>query len=132
MVKDDELLEMARKARANAYVPYSHFAVGAALLTDSGKIFTGCNIESAAYSPTICAERTAMAKAISEGERSFKAIAVVCDTDRPGSPCGVCRQFMVEFSPDCRVIMGNMKGDVLVMTAAELLPGFFGPVDLKG
>lgn len=132
ILNDNELLELARKARLNAYVPYSHFAVGAALLADSGKIFTGCNIENAAFSPTICAERTALAKAVSEGERSFKALAVVCDTPRPGSPCGVCRQFLVEFSPDCRVIMGNLKGDVVVKAAAELLPGFFGPVDLKG
>lgn len=127
---DQELLKMAEEARANAYVPYSHFQVGAALLCDSGNIYTGCNIENASYSMTICAERTALAKAISAGERSFTALAVVCDTKGPGSPCGACRQFIVEFSPGCRVIMGNLRGDVLVRTVAELLPGFFSPRDL--
>src|SRR5690554_6317634 len=92
-----ELVAQARQAQEHAYVPYSNFRVGAALLTSSGKVFLGCNIENVAYSPTICAERTAIFKAISEGERSFVALAVVADTDEPISPCGVCRQVLVEF-----------------------------------
>lgn len=127
---DEKLLKLAEEAREKAYVPYSGFRVGAALLTESGKIYTGCNIENASYSATICAERTALATAVFEGERSFVALAVVCDTDRPCSPCGVCRQFLVEFSPGCRVIMGNLRGDVVEQTAAQLLPMFFGPGDL--
>ncbi|MBO4584177.1 MAG: cytidine deaminase [Clostridia bacterium] len=95
-----ELIALAKEARKNAYIPYSGFSVGAALLAKSGRVYTGCNIESATFSPTICAERTAFAKAISEGEREFEAIAIVGGSDRDDEicyPCGVCRQVMSEF-----------------------------------
>lgn len=127
---DRELLDLAAVARKNAYIPYSGFAVGAALLGKSGKVYTGCNIENASYSVTVCAERTALLKAISEGEREFTDLAVVCDTPVPSSPCGVCRQFLTEFAPKCRVLMGNLKGDVIVKTAEELLPLYFSATDL--
>ncbi|HAH95733.1 MAG TPA: cytidine deaminase [Firmicutes bacterium] len=128
---DQELLEMAAAARKHAYIPYSGFAVGAALLGKSGRVYTGCNIENASYSVTVCAERTALLKAISEGEREFTDLAVVCDTPVPSSPCGVCRQFLTEFAPQCRVLMGNLKGDVIVKTAEELLPLYFSATDLN-
>ncbi|HBG43891.1 MAG TPA: cytidine deaminase [Firmicutes bacterium] len=128
---DQELLEMAAAARTHAYIPYSGFAVGAALLGKSGRVYTGCNIENASYSVTVCAERTALLKAISEGEREFTDLAVVCDTPVPSSPCGVCRQFLTEFAPQCRVLMGNLKGDVIVKTAEELLPLYFSATDLN-
>lgn len=131
MMTDRELLDLAAAARKNAYVPYSRFAVGAALLAKSGKVYTGCNIENASYSVTVCAERTALLKAISEGEREFTDLAVVCDTPVPSSPCGVCRQFLTEFAPQCRVLMGNLKGDVIIKTAEELLPLYFGATNLE-
>ncbi|GGF78248.1 cytidine deaminase [Paenibacillus albidus] len=127
------LLQEAIKARANAYIPYSRFAVGAALLDREGHIHHGCNVENAAFGPTNCAERTALFRAIADGHKagSFKAIAVIADTDAPVSPCGVCRQVMIELCPpDMKVILGNMKGDIFETTVRELLPGAFGPVDL--
>ena len=126
---DRELLEMARQARNNAYVPYSRFPVGAALLTEDGRVYYGCNIENASYGLTCCAERTAIFKAVSEGVSRFAAIAVVADVDGPVSPCGACRQVMAEFAP-MRVILGNMKDDVQVTTVEGLLPGAFTPSDL--
>ncbi|AOZ91718.1 cytidine deaminase [Paenibacillus crassostreae] len=128
------LLKEAIKAREKAYIPYSHFGVGAALLDSEGKVHHGCNIENAAYGPTNCAERTAMFRAIADGHqaRSFKAMAVVGDTGGPIAPCGVCRQVMIELcDPDMLVILGNLKGDVLETTVSELLPGYFGPSDLE-
>lgn len=127
-----ELLELAQKAREMAYAPYSNFKVGAALLSDDGLIFTGCNIENAAYGPTNCAERTAIFKAVSEGVRNFSALAVIADTKGPVSPCGVCRQVMAEFfSPDTPVILGNLQGDYTKTTLKELLPGAFTSNELK-
>ena len=125
-----ELMKLAEEARLMAYAPYSDFLVGAALLTASGKVYTGCNIENGAFSPTNCAERTAFFKAVSEGERAFVAIAVVGGKrgSKPSfcSPCGVCRQVMAEFcSDDFRVILGNSDG-VETHTLAELLPLAFG------
>ncbi len=121
-----ELVAQARQAQEHAYVPYSNFRVGAALLTSSGKVFLGCNIENVAYSPTICAERTAIFKAISEGERSFVALAVVADTDEPISPCGVCRQVLVEFfDEDVVIVLGNKTDKLIETTVAKLLPGAF-------
>ena len=127
----EQLMEEAKKARDKAYVPYSKFGVGAALLTTDGKVYHGCNIENAAYSMCNCAERTALFKAYSEGDRDFQMMAVVADTDRPCSPCGACRQVISELCPsDMKVILTNLKGDVKELTVAELLPGAFSPEDL--
>lgn len=128
-----QLLEEAKKAMQLAYVPYSHFQVGAALLDQNGRIHHGCNVENAAYGPSNCAERTAMFSAIASGvaPRSFQAIAVIGDTVDPITPCGVCRQVMIELcGPETMVIMGNLKGDFHVMTVEELLPGAFVPSSL--
>lgn len=106
-----ELMECAIEARKQAYVPYSNYKVGAAVLDQSGRVFTGCNIENAAYSPTNCAERTAIFKAISEGSLRFAALAIVADSPRAVTPCGVCRQVMAEFfQPDTPVYLGNLQG----------------------
>ncbi len=129
-MKREELLEMAKKARENAYAPYSNFKVGAALMTKDGRVFTGANVENASYGLSMCAERVALFKAVSEGYRDFEAIAVVADTDGPVSPCGACRQVLSEFG-DMDVIMANMKGDVKVMKLSELLPESFTPEDLR-
>lgn len=127
----EQLIEEAKEARKQAYVPYSKFAVGAALLTENGKVYRGCNIENAAYSMANCAERTVLFKAISEGEKNFKLLAVVADTNRPCSPCGACRQVISEFCPpDMKVILTNLKGDLLETTVKELLPGAFNAGDL--
>ncbi|MFD1030754.1 cytidine deaminase [Metaplanococcus flavidus] len=127
-----QLLEQAIAARGNAYVPYSKFPVGAALLTADGKVYLGCNIENAGYSMTNCAERTAMFKAVSEGDRKFVALAVSADTEGPVSPCGACRQVLAEFcAPDMPVYLTNLKGDVQDTTISELLPGAFSTEDLK-
>ncbi|MBQ6400841.1 MAG: cytidine deaminase [Firmicutes bacterium] len=124
-----ELYRIAEDAAKNAYTPYSHFNVGAALLTAGGKVYTGVNVENSSYGATICAERTAFVKAISEGEREFTAIAVAAG-DTPALPCGICRQFMAEFAPDIDVITGPMKegeeGDGLqVRPLTKLLPEAF-------
>jgi cytidine deaminase len=123
---DAELVALARQARENAYAPYSKFAVGAALLGRSGQVFTGCNVENAAYPLCTCAERTAVTKAVSEGEREFTAIAVVTATG--ATPCGACRQILREFSgPEggLRVIVADTAGHVRTFTIAELLPAGF-------
>lgn len=128
---NEELIEEAKQAMGYAYVPYSKFAVGAALLTDDGEIFRGCNIENAAYSMCNCGERTAFFKAVSEGKKKFSKLAVVADTDRPVPPCGACRQVMVEFCrPEMPVILSNLKGDVELTTVETLLPGAFKAEDL--
>ncbi len=128
------LMQAAEAARLLSYSPYSHFCVGAALLGKSGKIYTGCNIENAAYTPTNCAERTAFFKAVSEGEREFTAIAITGgrEGDAPSfcAPCGVCRQVMAEFCDgDFAILLGNSQ-DLTEMTLAELLPERFGPHSL--
>ena len=126
--KREELLTEAIAARENAYVPYSHFKVGAALLTKSGRVFRGCNIENAAYGSTMCAERTAFFKAVSEGEREFEAIAIVGGPEggdlRPVcDPCGICRQVMAEFCEgDFEIIFGSKGSDISVYTLEQLLP----------
>lgn len=125
-----ELIKKALEAQKKAYVPYSNFHVGAALLTDDDKIFTGCNIEIASYSPTICAERTAIFKAVSEGHKKIKAIAVVGDADYT-YPCGVCRQVIREFGKDAKVIIANSEDDYREYDLEELLPHSFGPEDLE-
>ncbi len=126
-----ELIERAKEASEKAYVPYSHFTVGAALLCKNGKVYTGCNIENAAYSPTNCAERTAFFKAVSEGERDFTAIAIVggnnCDFTDYCPPCGVCRQVMAEFcGEDFRIVLGKKSDNFRVITLRNLLPDSFG------
>ena len=113
-----------------AYVPYSHFPVGAALLCRDGTVFTGCNIENAAYGPSNCAERTAVFKAVSEGRRRFKRIAVAADTDQFCPPCGVCRQVLQEFAPELEVLLVNRKGEIRSLTLPELLPYSFGSANL--
>lgn len=126
-----ELIAEALKAREFAYVPYSKFQVGAALLTEDGKVYKGSNIENAAYSLCNCAERTALFKAYSEGEKSFKMLAVAADTPGPVSPCGACRQVISELcSPNMPVILTNLNGQVKEMTVQELLPGAFSSEDL--
>ena len=119
-----KLIEAADEARKNAYVPYSGYKVGAALLTADGEIVTGCNIENSSYTPTVCAERVAIFKAISEGVKDFVAIAVV--TDNGGSPCGVCRQVMGEFMLEGVVLIADKDGNLLEeMTVSDLLPRAF-------
>jgi len=119
-------MELAVQARERAYVPYSQFKVGAALLDSAGQVYLGCNIENAAFSPTNCAERTAIFKAVSEGVTEFTALAVVADTAEPVTPCGVCRQVMAEFfDPQMPIILGNLKGDLVKTTLQELLPASF-------
>lgn len=125
----DNLFKQAVEAREYSYSPYSQYKVGAALLTRSGKIYTGCNIENAGYTPSVCAERTAIFKAVSEGEKDFVAIAIA--TLNGGAPCGVCRQVIREFSPDMTIIFGDIKGDYQVRTLSDLLPDSFGPEDLS-
>lgn len=125
-----QLLQEAVKARTAAYIPYSGFGVGAAILDGEGHVHLGCNVENAAYGPTNCAERTALFRAIADGRKpgSFKAIAVVGDTEEPISPCGVCRQVLLELcDPDMPVILGNLKGDMRKTTVSELLPFAFRP-----
>ncbi len=130
----EELLEAAKIARSRAYVPYSGFAVGAVLVDSQDGLHHGCNVENAAYSPTNCAERTALFRAIADGcaAGEFKALAVIGDTDQPITPCGVCRQVIAELcDPEMPVILGNMQGDFRVTTMSELLPGAFTSRDLN-
>ena len=131
MDKDLELIEAAKKVRELAFAPYSNFRVGAAVRTKSGKIFTGCNIESAAYSGTVCAERVAVWKAVSEGEKEFESLAVVADTQELTPPCGVCRQILWEFCGDMPVTFANLKGDVETVQMKDLLPRAFDTKFLK-
>lgn len=127
-----ELIREAIAAKEMAYVPYSHFRVGAALLTKDGKIYRGCNIENVAFTPTNCAERTAFFKAISEGEKEFAAIAVTGDADDYLYPCGVCRQVMVEFCDlqEFKVVVANTEEDYKVYSLGELVPGVFDADEL--
>ena len=129
---DQELMDLAFKARKSSYSPYSGYAVGAALLAGDGRVFLGCNVENASYSPTCCAERTAFFKAISEGVHTFSRIAIVGGKrgEEPESfftPCGVCRQVMREFAPDLEIICLNGHGEEKTFTLPELLPHSFGP-----
>jgi cytidine deaminase len=131
-MEEKELLNEAVKAREFAYVPYSKFKVGAALVSKDGRIFHGCNIENAAYSMTNCAERTALFKAYSDGVSEFDTLVVTADTDGPVSPCGACRQVISELcDADMEVILTNLKGDVQRITVKDLLPGAFSPKDLN-
>lgn len=133
MIKQDvqQLIECAIEARQQSYSPYSNFAVGAALLCEDGTIYKGCNIENASYGLTNCAERTAIFKAISEGHRKFKALAVVADTEGPCSPCGACRQVMKEFKIPT-IIMANLKENMEIVSIEDLLPFSFSDCDVMG
>lgn len=121
---DKELIAAAKKYREFSYSPYSKFKVGAAVLTKKGNVYGGCNVENSSFPVTNCAERTAIFKAVSEGEQEFEAIALIADTPGPCAPCGACRQVMVEFRIP-KIIMANMKGDVKVVTIEELMPYAF-------
>lgn len=133
---DRELIQCAIEARKQAYTPYSHFQVGAALLAEDGTVYSGCNVENAAYTPTNCAERTAFFKAVSEGKRKFTAIAIAAAPEgealRKTAPCGVCRQVMMEFCDPAsfRIISAASPEDYEVYTLAQLMPMGFGPADL--
>ncbi|HWP50696.1 MAG TPA: cytidine deaminase [Clostridia bacterium] len=137
-MSDSELIQQALQARKNAYAPYSRFAVGAALLAGSGRIYTGCNIENAAYSPTNCAERTAVFKAVSEGERRFIKLALVAANELLGaplpaivSPCGVCLQVLAEFAePKMVLLLAKSEDDYEIHTLGELLPLGFSSKDI--
>nr|WP_238535180.1 cytidine deaminase [Fictibacillus macauensis] len=131
MMETKWLIEQAVKARQKAYVPYSKFQVGAALLTENDLLFLGCNVENASYGLTNCAERTAIFKAVSEGEQTIKAMAIVGDTEGPISPCGACRQVIAEFcNEQTKIYLANLNGDVQETTINELLPGYFSSKDL--
>jgi cytidine deaminase len=123
---DDLILKLtaaARQAREAAYAPYSgDFRVGAAVLTSEGLIFTGCNIENASFGATMCAERVAIFTAVAAGHRKIKTLAVIADTPQPTAPCGLCRQVLREFGPDCQVVMTNLKDEYQVLTMEQLLP----------
>jgi cytidine deaminase len=128
-MKYEELMKRAKEAKKMAYVPYSNFKVGAALLTTNGKVFTGCNVENASYGATNCAERTAIFKAVSEGEREFKAIAITGDS-KTTYPCGICRQVIAEFGDDIDIILDGKDG-LVITNISELLPHSFSGKDLK-
>jgi cytidine deaminase len=125
-----ELVDLARNARNQAYAPYSRFLVGAALRTASGRAYTGCNVENASYGLSICAERVAVFKAVSEGEREFEALAVVTET--MAAPCGACRQVLAEFGLDMQVIVADLEGGREVFTLGDLIPAAFTPSSLPG
>lgn len=124
MIDMESLIRAAKEVREKAYSPYSNFKVGAAVVTPGGKIYSGCNIENASYGLTNCAERTAIYKAISEGEHTFVALAVVADTTEPVAPCGACRQVIAEFGIK-QIILGNIKGHTKILSLEEVLPYAF-------
>ena len=123
--KDEELLQKARDMKRFAYVPYSHYWVGAALRAKDGRVFTGCNVENAALGSTICAERTACCKAVSEGKISFRRIAIYADSENWCTPCGACRQFLAEFSPNMEVLCAKAGDRYVSYKLSELLPYTF-------
>ncbi len=129
--KIKEMIEKALEARERSYSPYSDFRVGACVLVENGSLYTGSNIENAAYTPTVCAERVAIFKAVSEGHRKIKGIVVVGDSGEFLYPCGVCRQVMEEFDDDMFVVAGNAKGEYAVHTLDDLFPKAFGPKGLR-
>lgn len=128
---DEKLVQLAKEAMQNAYVPYSHFKVGAALLAKDGRVFQGCNIENASYGATNCAERTAVFKAVSEGCREFEKIAIVASSGDYAPPCGICRQVLFEFMPDGKVILDSDEKGMATYTVRELLPFGFSGKDIK-
>lgn len=130
-MENAELIKIAKKAMENAYVPYSHFRVGAALVTENDEIYTGCNIENASYGGTNCAERTALFKAISEGKQHFKKIVVISDSDDYTYPCGICRQVLSEFGINIEVIVANNKEEYRTHKLSDILPYAFTHEELE-
>jgi cytidine deaminase len=126
------LIDAAREARLHAVAPFSNFRVGAAVKTASGKVYTGCNVESASYGLTVCAERIAIWKALSEGERQFTELAVVADTETLTPPCGTCRQIIWEFAREATIVFANLQGQSEIFHIADLLPRAFDARFLKG
>ena len=124
-MENEKLIKLAKEAKEFSYSPYSKFRVGAALLCKDGRVYTGCNVENAAYGPSNCAERTAIFKAVSEGNKEFEKIAIVTDSQSPEYPCGVCRQVMNEFAPNLEIIVAGESGEFRVTTLSELLPHAF-------
>lgn len=124
-MEDQSLLALAKKAKEKAYAPYSGFRVGAALLTEEGEVFLGCNVENVSYGLTNCAERTAVFSAVAAGYRNFFALAVTSDSKTYTFPCGACRQVLVEFNPDMKIIMGNINDEYMIERAGSLLPCSF-------
>jgi cytidine deaminase len=118
----DELLRLAWQVRDQAYAPYSKFSVGAALLSDAGEAFTGCNVENVSFGLTVCAERSAVSQAVANGVRRFKTIAIVSDSDLPVSPCGACRQVLAEFAPHLMIVCENRTGQRFTASLKDLLP----------
>lgn len=127
-----ELIEIAKSARLHSVAPFSNFLVGAALRTADGKIYTGCNVESASYGLTVCGERVAIWKALSEGERQFSELAIVADTSSLTPPCGTCRQIIWEFCKDARLVLANLAGETQQCSIKELLPRAFDARFLSG
>lgn len=121
----DLIVPAAAAAREKAFAPFSNFKVGAAVVAEDGTLFTGCNVESASYGLTMCAERVAIFKGVSEGKRRFTRVAVVTDAEKLTSPCGACRQLLWEFAPDAEVILANLQGELKTLTVRELLPDAF-------
>lgn len=130
-MEDIELIQIAEKAKEKAYVPYSHFKVGAALMTSDKKVYTGCNVENASFGATNCAERTAVFKAVSEGDRDFEAIAIVSSSGDFTYPCGICRQVISEFNPNIQLILANNKGEIRSYRFNEIFPFAFTKEDIK-
>ena len=128
---DHELTALAVEMQQRSYVPYSHFPVGAALLCRDGTVFTGCNVENAAYGSTICAERTALVKAVSEGHTDFEAIAIAGQGEDFCWPCGACRQMLYEFAPGLKILVSRRDGETASTTLAQLFPHGFGPKSLE-
>ena len=127
-----KLHQLATKVRARAYAPYSNFQVGAALATEDGKVFVGCNVENASFGGAVCAERTAILKAVSEGERKFSAIVVITDSSTPAMPCALCLQTMAEFfAPKTQILIANLEDIVAKFQFSDLLPFPFGPLQLQ-
>jgi cytidine deaminase len=127
-----ELVEIAKTARLHSIAPFSNFLVGAAVRTQAGKIYTGCNVESASYGLTVCGERVAIWKALSEGERDFTELAIVADTESLTPPCGTCRQIIWEFAKHAKIILSNLKGETQECSIKELLPRAFDARFLSG
>ena len=127
-----ELIQTAKAARLQSIAPFSNFLVGAALRTEEGKVYTGCNVESASYGLTVCAERVAIWKALSEGERQFTELAIVADTGALTPPCGTCRQIIWEFAKNATIVLGNLHGETQVVSIRELLPRAFDARFLSG
>ena len=128
----EKLIETAKAARLQSVAPFSNFLVGAAVKTDAGKVYTGCNVESASYGLTVCAERVAIWKALSEGERQFAEIAIVADTSSLTPPCGTCRQIIWEFAKNATIVLANLRGETQTCSIKELLPRAFDARFLSG